>query len=82
MLKEAGPGGDFTMEQVAGRTCDPMRGPGWRVPFLMVCSQWKKPMLEQIIKNCSRWEGPNLEKFMKDCPLWVEPHAGASEQHE
>ena len=34
---------------------------------------WKRPTLEQFVKNCSPWEGLMLEKFVEDCLLWRDP---------
>ncbi|GAB0206305.1 zinc finger and BTB domain-containing protein 5 [Grus japonensis] len=51
----------------AGRTCDLMGDPCWSSPFLKLSTSWKRPTLEQFVKNCSPWEGLTLEKFMKDC---------------
>lgn len=31
---------------------------------------WKRPTLEQFLKNCSPWEGPMSEQFLEDCISW------------
>uniref|UniRef100_A0A8B9RYN8 Multiple PDZ domain crumbs cell polarity complex component n=1 Tax=Accipiter nisus TaxID=211598 RepID=A0A8B9RYN8_9AVES len=57
-----------------------MGDPRWSNVLLKYCTQWKGPMLEQLVKSCSPWEGPTLEKFMEDCLLWEGPCAGAEEE--
>ena len=52
----------------AGRTCDPVGDPRWSRLLLKVCTPWKRPTLEQFVKDCSPWERLTLEKFVKDCP--------------
>jgi len=69
------------LEQVPGRTCDPVGDPHWSSPFLKDCTPWKGPMLEQFLRNLSLWEGPTLE-FMEGCLPWEGPHNGAGEEHE
>ena len=66
----------------AGRTCDPVGDPRWSSLFLKVCTLWKGPTLEQLVKNCSLWEGLTLEKLVEDCLLWEGPQAGAGEECE
>ncbi|GAB0184449.1 zinc finger and BTB domain-containing protein 5 [Grus japonensis] len=46
----------------AVRACDPVGDPCWSSLFLKVCTPWKGPMLEQLVKSCSPWEGLTLEK--------------------
>ncbi|GAB0190179.1 hypothetical protein GRJ2_001483200 [Grus japonensis] len=66
----------------AGRTCDPVGDPRWSSLVLKVCTQWKEPTLQHLVKNCSLWEGLMLEKFVEDCLPWDGPHAGAGEECE
>ncbi|GAB0203441.1 hypothetical protein GRJ2_002809700 [Grus japonensis] len=60
----------------------PMEDPCWSSLLLKVCTLWKRPMLEQFVKDCSPWEGLMLKKFVKDCLPWEGPHTGAGEEHE
>ncbi|GAB0182549.1 hypothetical protein GRJ2_000720200 [Grus japonensis] len=77
-----GPVGSPHWNRFAGRTCDPVGGPRWSSLLLKVCTPWKRPTLEQFVKNCSLREGLTLEKFMEDCLLWEGPHTGAGEECE
>ncbi|GAB0208202.1 AN1-type zinc finger protein 5-like [Grus japonensis] len=61
------PVGSPRWSRFAGRTCDPVGDPCWRSLVLKVCTLWKRPTLEQFVKNCSPWEGLMLEKFVEDC---------------
>ncbi|GAB0180306.1 AN1-type zinc finger protein 5-like [Grus japonensis] len=46
---------DPTLEQVEAPEggCDPVGSPRWSSLFLEVCTLWKGPTLEQLVKNCS-----------------------------
>ena len=97
-LKEAAAHGELTQEQSSGRSCSrgeeptqeqvfwqelwPVGDPHWSSLFLMDCTPWRGPMLEQFLKNYSPSEGSNPEPFMKDYILWEGPHPGAREQLE
>lgn len=58
----------------AGKICDSTRVSF----FLKDCTPWKRPMLEQFIKNC-QWEGLMLEQLMEDCLPWEGPHVETGE---
>ncbi|PKU44760.1 suppression of tumorigenicity 5 protein isoform x4 [Limosa lapponica baueri] len=45
-----------------GRICDPVEDPRWGSLFMKDYIPWKRPMVEQFVKNCSLWEGLMLKK--------------------
>ncbi|GAB0180545.1 AN1-type zinc finger protein 5-like [Grus japonensis] len=75
---------DPTPEQVEAPEggCDPVGSLCWSSLFLEVCTPWKGPTLEQLMKNCSLWEGLMLEKLVEDCLLWEGLHAGVGAECE
>lgn len=70
---------ELTQAQVFWQELRPVEESCWSNLFLLDCSQWGEPMLEQSLKNCSWWEGPTLDQFVKDCILHGEGRDPMSE---